>query len=178
MRMFLWMCVAVLSLPLGAAAQDKDAKTKPAAEGAFAKGVPVRLNLVLTRYQGEKKTSSRPYVLTASADENASSASLFAGSQVPLRTSGTNGPTLVYKDVGVKVNGLVRPAGEGRFRLSIKFDDTSVVADAKGADELMRAFAGEAVVFLRDGETAPFASATDPATGETVKAEVTLTVLK
>jgi hypothetical protein len=149
MRTSLWMCVAILALPLGAAAQDKDAKTKAAADGA-SKAIPLRLNLVLTRSQGEKKVSSRPSVLT----------------------------TVVYKDVGVKVNAAVRSAGEGRFRLSIKFDDTSVVADAKGADEVLRAFAGEALVFLRDGETASFASATDPATGETVKAEVTLTLFK
>jgi hypothetical protein len=177
MRTSLWMCVAILALPLGAAAQDKDAKTKAAADGA-SKAIPLRLNLVLTRSQGEKKVSSRPYVLTAGVDEAVSSASLFAGSQVPLRTSTANGPTVVYKDVGVKVNAAVRSAGEGRFRLSIKFDDTSVVADAKGADEVLRAFAGEALVFLRDGETASFASATDPATGETVKAEVTLTLFK
>ena len=181
MRPYGWMCLAVLALPLGARAQES--KAKPLVDGS-SKLVQTRLNLVLTRYQGEKRLSSRPYAVLAGSEETSSpSGSLFVGSQIPVRTTGANGPTIAFKDVGVKVNGNVRPLGEGRFRVNIKFDDTSVAGDAKsagreGGDEILRSFASEAVVFLRDGESAPFSSATDPVTGEVVKAEVTLTVLK
>src|SRR6185436_12715274 len=129
MKPYTWMCMAVLALPLGAGAED--ARPKPPVDGS-SKVVQTRLNLVLARYQGDKKLSSRPYVVMAGADEgSAPSGSLFVGSQIPLRTSGANGPTVAFKDVGVKVNGNVRPVGDGRFRVNIKFDDTSVAGDAK-----------------------------------------------
>jgi hypothetical protein len=43
---------------------------------------------------------------------------------------------------------------------------------------LLRTFNTEATLYLRDGQTAQYAMATDPVTGEVLKVDVTLTVIK
>lgn len=74
-------------------------------------------------------------------------------------------------------------ASGGRYRLDITIDDTSVYpepgdgAPARGTPTF-RTFRTSDSVVVRDGETTQVTSAVDKVTGEVVKIDVTLTVVK
>ncbi len=106
------------------------------------------------------------------------------GAQAPV-PSGTG--SVNYRDVGTNIDCFVRPAGDGRFQVSISIEETSVYAE-DGIDQaalekfanmpVFRSYQSSNTVVLAHGQSARFTTAVDRITGETVAAEVTLTVLK
>jgi len=74
--------VLLVAIAMPIVAQDQ----KPAVP---APNATMKVQLVLSRYQGEKKISSLPYTLTVSTDErrsNTGRAGLRLGAQVPITT--------------------------------------------------------------------------------------------
>ena len=160
--------------------------------------IPLKVQLVLARYQGEKKIISLPYVLGVTAN-TAAKTSLRMGVEVPVST-GSGGYT--YRPVGTNIDCEARTISEGQYYLSFTISDSSIQFDAKGqpkksAMEIKAPNAPEAAVaisvpdapsfrsfnssftmLLRDGQTAQSTSATDPVSGEVMKIDVTLNVLK
>jgi hypothetical protein len=73
---------------------------------------------------------------------------------------------------------------DGLFNLDIKLNDSSVSFDPKESAQAvkgipaLRNFTSNFSILLKDGQTAQYASATDPVSGETVKIDVTVNVLK
>src|SRR5438105_469893 len=86
--------------PLAAAAKDAE-------QPARAPLTPLKVQVVISKYQGEKKVSSLPYTLAVNANEIGKQAELTSGLQVmiPMITINekTTGP--VFKDVGTKIMG-------------------------------------------------------------------------
>ena len=179
-----------------ARAQDKPAD-KPAAPAKEAKApvVPLKVQVVISRYQGEKKISSMPYALTMNGGNRAN---LRMGTQVPIVMLST-GPAQVvdgktiqqvgpmpiqYKDVGTNLDCSSTALDDGRFLLSITVEDSSVYPDEQSApgtskgNPSFRSFRSSNTMILKNGETGQFTMATDKVTGETVKVDVTLTVMK
>ena len=148
--------------------------------------VPVKVDVILSRFQGEKKVSSIPYALTVNADESASK--LRMGVQVPITTQSKDGISVQYRDVGNNIDCNARTADEGRFRLGCTFEQSSLYsteAERKvGGDgppqymPMIRNFRSEASLTLRDGQTVQHTLATDPVSGEVIKIEVTLNVVR
>ena len=74
---------------------------------------------------------------------------------------------------------------DSRFRLSLLIDDTSVIGGeanakpglAKG-DASSRSFRTNESLLLRDGQSLQFTTATHKVTGDVMKADVTLIVVK
>jgi Flp pilus assembly secretin CpaC len=186
MRTIIWMAAGLLCGVAAMAQDSKDAAPKPVAlRGETVNAIPLRLNILLTRQQGEKKVSSRPYsmLLHAPSSPADNRVELFVGAQVPFLAGGTEQPaTLSFKNAGVSLRADAGILPDGRYRLAVKFDDSSVVAPdgatAGAVGPVIRVFTASTNLFLRDGESASFASAIDPLTGESVKADVTLNVLK
>jgi hypothetical protein len=89
-----------------------------------------------------------------------------------------------YRNVGTNIDCTARSVDDGRFRLELTVDDSSLAADetnppfAKGIPQF-RSFliSGETAV-LRDGQTSQLTSATEKVTGEVAKVDVTLNVVK
>jgi hypothetical protein len=174
------------------AAPTAPAAAAPAASPAPAKEQPVlKVQVVISRYQGEKKLSSQPYTL--SVTPNARVASIRMGLQVAVLSSplvpATDGKTppaaINYKDVGTSIDCLARSLDDGRFRLELTIDDSSLAPDdqspqpfVKGVPQF-RSFriAGETAV-LRDGQTTQLTTAAEKITGEVAKVDVTLNVIK
>ena len=180
----------VLMFALGASAivrtQDKPAAPTPKPP---APSVPVKVTVVISRSQGEKKISSMPYTLSVTG----SHANLRLGTKIPVmmishqaadgKTIADVGP-IQYQDVGTNIDCDVRTLDDGRFMLNLTVDDSSVYADeaalpggTKG-NPSFRSFRASNSMILKDGQTGQFTSATDKLTGETVKVDVTLTVVK
>jgi hypothetical protein len=150
--------------------------------------IPVKVQLVVSRHNAEKKISSLPYTLWVTANRP-NVTGIRMGVQVPIVTSlvtkeGVTSPSYNYRDVGTNIDCTATSQADGFFNLDIKLNDSSVSFDPKESGPALkgipafRNFTSSFSILLRDGQTAQYASATDPLTGETVRVDVTLNVLK
>jgi hypothetical protein len=157
--------------------------------------MPLKVLVVLTKYQGEKKISSLPYELTVRSDNE--KVALRMGGQIAVPSPsfspprpGANGELppvpFTYQNVGTAIDCQARALDAGRYAVTITIDDTSVFAGdtqvgnaarMPGAPSF-RSFKSTNALILRDGQMTQFTAASDKLTGEIVKAEVTLTVVK
>src|SRR5262245_17935261 len=167
--------VALLATAGAAFAQEPAEKPKPQM-----RGTPLRLLIVYSRYQGDKKVSSVPHQLSVIADEGPTR--LRMGIMVPILTQSKDGPTTQYRDVGNNIDCTARTVEPGLFRLTCSFEQSSLYdkdrADAVQGLPMFRNFRSESNVALRDGQSTQHTSATDPVTGEVLKIDITMNVLK
>lgn len=173
-------------VPRGIAAQEKPAP------------VPLKLQLVVSRVAGDKKVSSLPYTLWVTAnDPNRRTTSVRMGVQVPVissrpaaeKSEATSGLTYNYQQVGTSIDCSASSTAGGGFQVTLTLNDTSIHYDPKaGASTPMpagiagvpafRNFTSNFSIMLKDGQTAQYTSATDPLTGEVLRVDVTVNVLK
>ena len=192
---------AAASLPV--AAQEKPATApvvvdKVAQSPARRVPVPLKVTVVLSRYQGEKRISSMPYMLgvTAGATAPGPKTTLRMGTNVPVVTTvfGGDGKTspqssYTFRDVGTNIDCIAwgEETTAGLFQVSLTITDSSIGVDASkrtGTQGVVadvpsfRNFNSSFTALLRDGQTTQYTSATDPVTGELMKIDVTLNVMK
>jgi hypothetical protein len=194
MRRQVLVTVAIVAIAWAAtSAQDKPAPApQPAtAQQAFTgPRIPLKVQFVLSRYQGEKKLSSLPYVLGVLS--NSQKTSLRMGIQVPIATSIKGDmlsiPSYQYKDVGTNIDCQAQDAGNGQYNLVITVSDSSIHLDSsKDTGDrpqivrdvpAFRSFNASFAMLLRDGQTMQYASVTDPISGEVMRVDITLTIAK
>jgi hypothetical protein len=167
--------------------------------------LPVKVDVTIARYQGDKKISSLPFSLYATAAQNMrGSVTMRMGIDVPVGTStttetrtvptssrgGTNATgatstTTEYRNIGTNIDTYVLRPDETHFSVYVNVNDSSIYTadgDAKNlrtADAAaFRTFSTSNTVTLRDGQTVQFGMGTDKVSGEVLKIEVTLTVIK
>lgn len=168
-------------------ASSLTAQVKPAAGQEYVPApVPVSLKvqLVLGRYQGEKRISSMPYTLQLTANERETT-NLRMTTDVPVPNQGGG---YNYRPVGTSIDCRAGTATDGVYRLHVTLNDTSIrlpepkdagSTSASGATvPSFRSFTANFTIVLRDGQTAQYTSATDPASGEVLKVDASLSVLK
>jgi hypothetical protein len=197
--------LALLTATAAAAhAQDLPPPEKPPAATSQprerAQPVPLQVTVVLTRQQGDKKISSLPYVLGVAA--NSDRTTLRMSIQVPVPTTilmpqkdAVSAPqtSYQYRDVGTNIDCTARALADGLYQLTILVEDSSLHLAADPRKESastpssnqastglpsFRSFKSSFTVVLKDGQTTQYTSATDPVTGEVVKIDLTLKVLK
>jgi len=198
------LIAAIAVAPL--AAQDKPPVPQPTPEKPAAASrripapVPIRVTVQLSRYQGEKRISNMPYIVgvMASGYGPGPKSSLRMGVDVPVATTifggdGKASPvsSYNYRNVGTNIDctATFDEATPGLFQLTLTVTDSSlglesskrvggtstgVVADVPS----FRNFNSSFTALLRDGQTMQYTSATDPVTGELMKIDVTLNVMK
>jgi glucose/arabinose dehydrogenase len=198
------LIVAALAMPVVAAAQETKPAATPAAQEVKPTPAPspapaqtaLKVQLVLSRYQGEKKISSVPYSLTVISAREPTRLRMSVQVPVPSTTfGGNNSPIVSYtlKDVGTNIDCWAENGQErGVYRLNMTVSDTSAIpasslsfvkaGEGQQRGELpvfvFRNFTSTFNVLLRDGQTGQFTSATDPVSGEVLKIDATLNVLK
>jgi hypothetical protein len=167
------------------ALRDALVPASPVKEGAL-----LKVQVVISRYQGEKKISSQPYTLSVSS--NGPRATLKMGTQVPVLAGptvpGPDGKPLPqafnYRSVGATIECTARSLDDGRYRLDLTLDDSSVVADDPGPQPFtkgvpqFRSFQIVGATVLRDGQSAQLTTAAEKVTGEIAKVDVTINVVK
>jgi hypothetical protein len=194
---FALLLAIALAAPFAAAQEKTPEKEKPAPKASSAPTavMPLKVQITIARYQGEKKISSMPYTLSINAVPPNNFSNLRMGTKVPVmmvsaidlkqpdgKTVPQVGP-IQYQDVGTNIDCRATPLDDGRFLLSVTVDDSSVYPDeqvpggSKG-NPAFRSFRASNSLVLRNGETGQFTTATDKVTGESVKVDVTLTVMK
>jgi hypothetical protein len=175
--MGVWTVAALIAVTSGAVAQEsKDAKPAGVEETA---GPRLLIRFLETRQRGEKTTTVQPCILMLHTGDKA--AQVFVGTQVALRTSDKGTPTVIFKNAGVYAQVRAQALPDGRYRLEARFEESSVLAassgettPSNGGNPILQVVKGESVVVLREGETAPFASAVDPVTGDVVRVDVAI----
>ena len=183
----------VLMLAHVAAATAQDKPAPPPAE----KPTPLRVQVVIARFQGEKKIASAPYTLAVTAHAKQELARLRIGTEVPISTptsapsadgkTPTTPPVFQYRPVGTNIDCTVRRVDNSSFEVQLTIDQSSVVDDEQQKLQTSRAvpnapafrsfrFTNSAI--LSDGQTTQFTNAADALTGEVVRVDVTLNVVK
>lgn len=178
------MIPLALLLAGGAAAQDADQIFEDEKTNALETAVPLKLEVVFSRYQGETKVGRLPFTLLLNSDHTWTR--LKMGLMVPLTVRTKDVPaTVMFKDVVTGVSCRARSLSRERFALECGFDQDAVYSpdrDDAGPDKAdeapaIRRFNSETTLVLKDGQTAQH-SATDPLSGEVLEVDVTLMVVQ
>ena len=173
----------------GSAARGQD-KEKPAEPSK--PPLPLKMHVVFTEFDGEKKVGAQPYTFLVNAGEQGRT-QLRMGVRVPVYVGGKESQAQIqYMDVGTNLDCRAFSAESGQFRIEMTLTRSSVYS-VSGAGEksaepgsdlhfssqpLVRNFTTSFNLLLRDGQTTQSTMATDPATGRVLKVDVTLTVVK
>lgn len=179
----------VLMVPAFTAAQQPPTVASPMVTALM-------VEITVNRYQGEKRLSSIPYVLAVTPDKER--ATLRVGGEIPIqRPSAPSAkepdaippPSLGYRPIGTNIDVSAAPAAEGRYRLAIALEETSVYSDesrssvsnapAVAATGLpaFRNLRVSNTVMLKDGQSIEFTAASDRISGEVARISVKLTVV-
>lgn len=179
------------------AAADRDRAKAQAARDDLQRLVPLSVDVLVTRYQGDKKISSMPYMLAVNANKlgQAGPALLRMGAKVPVPTiaappgnpAGPAGPMpgpVNYQDIGTNIDCTAKVVDEG-FEVRISVSDTSVYANIQdnatptvGNMPVFRSYQSTNTLVLKDGQSREFTAATDRVSGEVIRIGVTLRVVK
>lgn len=170
----------VLALCLTAAAGAQERAATPS--------TPLKVLVVLSRFDGDKKLASMPYTLLVNAGERDNRVLLRMGVALPLPGAGKDGAT-AFQDVGTNMDCAATIADGGRYRINLSVNHSSVyesdqshlqaaVPRPGATAQLIRSFTSSFVLNLKDGETGQSIAATDPVTGEIMKIDVTVHVVK
>jgi hypothetical protein len=151
---------------------------------------PVKVDVVLSRYQGEKRVSSMPFVLYVNPNASRELTSVRVGMDVPVGQSTSRSDQGVTTSrpesrwVGTNIDCSVQPQVEGRYRVWIQIQDSSVYAnDDKGVigqsmPIAFRSYSVSNYLMLRENQPLQFSVGSDRTNGETIRAEVTLSPTK
>jgi hypothetical protein len=159
----------------------------------------LRVQIAIARYQGERKVASVPYTVLVTNDGK--QVRLRMGVEVPIAVAtfqksddGKSVPStsFQYKNVGTNIDCRVEDrALEGLFQLILGVESSSIYTTTEartsgGLTEtglvpdrpLFRTFNVGLNPTLRDGQSIQVVASTDPVTGEVVKIDVMLNVVK
>jgi len=180
MKTYLRLCLTVLVLMTLTGGLALAQAPAPAAQ---APSTSIKLQVVLSKYEGDKKLSSLPYTLVLVPGR---SGSIRTGAEVPVPTtsitaSADKPATTAYtlQQIGTQIDATVNTTSDGKYNLKLTVTDRFT-----GPAEPQRVpnvpsfknvvIASEAI--LANAETVQFTAAPTPTSNEVFKIDVTLTV--
>src|SRR6267143_5829378 len=194
--------ISMVVLLFGMLAPFCSGQDKPKAEdsqNAEVRTTPVKVQIVFTEFENDKKLKSLPYALYINAPDapdwkSSSFVKLKVGSRVPVYTGGSTG-NMTYLDVGTNIDARSAYAGEGRLLLYLRIErswveggvsvpvaksDSSASETSSGhfQEPIVRQFVSEFDLKLREGQPVESTMATDPLSGKVLKVDVSFTIVK
>jgi hypothetical protein len=150
------------------------------AESAKPPGKRLRLQFLETRQRGDAAGASRTSWLLVHADSGAGK--LFVGTQLAITQNEKEATTTNFKNVGLTARVGVTALPDGRYRVEAEYEDSQkrglTIERAPGpvtaGNPVLQVVKARSGLVLREGESVPFASATDPVTGEVVRVDLSL----
>lgn len=159
----------------------------------------LRVQIVIARYQGERKVASVPYTLLVTTDQR--KVSLRMGVEVPIAVASFAKPedaksapvtSFQYRNVGTNIDCRAEEgAPDGVYQLGLNVENSSIYTSSEsratsGLNDtglapdrpLFRTFNVSLNPTLRDGQSVQTVASTDPVTGEVVKLDVGLDVVR
>src|SRR5882757_6760083 len=188
-------------------AQEKPKDQEQRAEEYRFTLATLRVQVVFTEYEGDKKLKSLPYsfLVTTRTRDDRPAAKIRVGNRVPVYIGGGAGgsqtvssQSYTYLDVGTNIDSWAEGGGPGQYRVQLNLErswvegnvsvpiekaaSTQTVAGSSRAPEfsqpIVRQYRAELTPILKDGQTLETTLATDPLSGRVVKLEVSISVLK
>ena len=156
----------------------------------------LRVQIVIARFQNEKKEASLPYTFVVpvrpgpSCPERRVRMRMGVETPVPVTTGFTTSESggakpatsFQYKSVGTNIDCSATEIGEGRYQLNLGVENSSALPGATTGElsgvPIFRSFNTSVDPILRDGQTLQTVASTDPVTGEVVKIDVTMNVVR
>ena len=182
-------------------APKPDAAMAPEPASSRPKKMPVmlRVQITIARYQAERKLASVPYTVLLTTDDR--KVRLRMGVEVPITVTSFSKSdeaksgavtSFQYKNVGTNIDCWAEDrSGDGLFQVGLSVENSSIYSstDARttgGLNEtglapdrpMFRTFNVSLNPTLRDGQSIQAVASTDPVTGEVVKIDVTMNVVK
>jgi opacity protein-like surface antigen len=192
------LTIALAACVMTPIAAQEPPQEKPGQTAVVSQGnqVPLKVQFVLSRFKGEQKVSSTPYMLGVLS--NAQKTSLRMGIQVPVvqtvfgaKAEGAAAmipqTSYTYRDVGTNIDCSAQNLGNGLFSLVVTVQDSSIQLDRGAAQQqkqlmpdvpAFRSFNATFGMLLKDGQTMQYASATDPVSGEVMRIDITLALAR
>jgi Flp pilus assembly secretin CpaC len=180
-RLAFAVIVAIATVSAGVIARQE----KPAAD-TVKPSTPLKITVVISRLQGDKKVGSLPFVMTVNSGDR-TSVRMGADVPVPQGPAKEGGSSYQYRPVGTQIDVRASPTwarSDGRVDINLTVSDSQVSVNNAAEAGAMRGlpafqqFTSTATLSLRDGQTMEYTAATDKLTGEVIRLEVTLNVLK
>jgi hypothetical protein len=187
------LLAALVCAPLQARAQEK-AQEKPKSAEVEKRLTPLQVQVIFHEFEGEKKIGSIPYTILLNADDrDRPFTNLRMGVRVPVYV-GSKDQQFQYVDVGSNIDCGAQSNGDGRYKLMLTVERSSIHSysslpdyyspdrkpeeQARTFQPLVRQFKVNLHLLLRDGESQQSVVATDPQSGRVLKVDVTLRVVK
>ena len=157
-------------------------------------GSTLKVTVVLSRINGQKKIASLPFVLLMTPTEDRTSVQMSSSVPVPTTTmvqgsAASPGGTVQsysYQNIGTNMQASAKELAGGQFAVSLTISDSQILTDATGAmlpdstKGLLKtqSFTSTVRLPLKDAQTISYDAATDKLTGDIVRVEVTLNIMK
>jgi hypothetical protein len=198
------VALALVALASTGRAQETpqpDAAMAPGPATSRPKKMPVmlRVQITIARYQAERKLASVPYTLLLTTDDR--KVRLRMGVEVPITVTSfaksddaKSGAvtSFQYRNVGTNIDCWAEDrSGDGLFQVGLSVENSSIYSSTEarttgGPNEtglapdrpMFRTFNVSLNPTLRDGQSIQAVASTDPVTGEVVKIDVTMNVVK
>lgn len=184
----IWILSALVGFVSIGLAQEKP-KTEPNEKKMDARRelIPLRVQVVFSEYDAEKKISSLPYILHINTNSRASS--IRMGLRVPVQTQSTGPVQFQYVDMGTNIDGSADRTDDGRFAVRLTVERSSAYSGSEqkltymggseiGRQPVIQQFKANVDLLLRDGQTTQSTLSTDPVTGRVLKIDVSLNIAK
>jgi len=145
---------------------------------------PLRVQVVFTEFDGEKKIASLPYTFLVNADERRTrpNSQVRNGARIPVAIDKDK---ISYIDLGTSIDCSAMQQDDGRFKLTMNFERSSISETFAGwakqdgpSAPAIHQFRAEINPVLKDGQTTEGIATTDPLTGHVYRVSVTLNVVK
>lgn len=140
---------------------------------------PLRVQVLFTEFDGEKKVSSLPYTFTVNADERRArpNAQIRDGARIPISKGKEE---FTYIDIGTNIDCSAGIQEDGRYKLQMTVERSSLSPDAAAGNSnpVVRQFRADMNPVLKDGQTVESVVSTDPLNGHVYRVSVTLNVVK
>lgn len=180
-------------------AQDKPQNTERHDDDYRFSLASLKVQVVFTEYEGDKKLKSLPYSLlvTTRTRDDRPEARIRVGSRVPVYTGGDHG-SVSYMDVGTNIDSWAEGVAPGQYRVHLNLERSWVEGNVavplekvpptqSGGGEahptafyqpVVRQYRADLTPILKDGQSLETQLATDPLSGRVVKIEVSISVVK
>lgn len=177
----------LLALAGNAGAQDVSppASSPPRSSNAVLQPArtTLRVQLVITRFEGEKKLASLPYIFLVATGAGGTDIRMGVEAPVPTGSTADGKPMgIQYHKIGTNISCDANELADGRYGLRIQVENSSALPAAPGSPTgsgpMFRNFTTSFNPVLRDGQSVQTIASTDPVSGEVVKIDVTMNVVR
>jgi hypothetical protein len=185
------LLIAGMLAPIGWAQDPERATPEAKTRKQDWTGIPVKVQVVFSEYDGDKKVKSLPYSISLNAMRTPDTfnpwTKLRIGNRVP------NGQ-MQYLEVGTNIDSRVIRNDDGRYALQLNVErswfnssigvpqkstsETSETTPSQFKDPIIQQFKSELNITVREGEIVESTLATDPLSGKVTKIQVSVSAVK